>query len=158
MTGHGGMLTRGLKTWAAIVPPSPFSCDPDADRGLWARLIRRARCADSRLDADQWFPVSTQAEDARREAADAIAVCRACPVRSLCLDLSLRHWDIGRHGIWGGLVAADRASLRRGLLARKASAAEPQTGVPTRVFHGRHPPSGARSWRQAEGGRDERDL
>ena len=88
---------------------------PATDRALWARLIRQAGCADSRLDADQWFPVSSEAESARREAADAIAVCRACPVRSLCLAQSLLHWDIGQYGIWGGLVAADRARLRREL-------------------------------------------
>jgi hypothetical protein len=34
-------------------------------------------------------------------------------VRGHCLTLSLQHWDIGQHGIWGGLVAADRAGLRR---------------------------------------------
>jgi hypothetical protein len=33
-------------------------------------------------------------------------------VRGHCLTLSLRHWDIGQHGVWGGLVAADRARLR----------------------------------------------
>ena len=55
----------------------------DADRALWARLVRQARCADSSLDADQWFPVSNNAESAVGEAADAIAVCRSCRVRSL---------------------------------------------------------------------------
>jgi hypothetical protein len=90
---------------------------PDADRALWARLVRQARCADSSLDADQWFPVSNNAESAVGEAADAIAVCRSCRVRSLCLALSLRHWDVGQYGVWGGLVAADRARLRRRLLA-----------------------------------------
>jgi hypothetical protein len=28
--------------------------------------------------------------------------------RARCLEVSLRHWDIGRHGVWGGLVATDR--------------------------------------------------
>ena len=51
--------------------------------------------------------------DARRDAAAAIAVCQACRVRAQCLELSLRHWDIGQHGVWGGLVAAERAALRR---------------------------------------------
>jgi hypothetical protein len=34
-------------------------------------------------------------------------------VRGHCLTLSLQHWDIGQHGVWGGLVSADRARLRR---------------------------------------------
>jgi hypothetical protein len=93
-----------------------FGRGPDADRAMWARLIRQARCADSGLDADQWFPVSASAESAEGEAADALAVCRSCPVRSLCLALSLLHWDVGQYGVWGGLVAADRARLRRQML------------------------------------------
>jgi Transcription factor WhiB len=87
------------------------------DRALAAEVTRKARCADGTLDPDEWFPVSTEAEAARREAADAIAICTACPVRGACLELSLRHWTIGQHGVWGGLVAADRAALRRRWLA-----------------------------------------
>ena len=78
-----------------------------------ARVARQARCADSGLDPDQWYPVSIEPARARREAAAAIAVCTSCPARAQCLELSLRHWDIGQHGVWGGLVATDRAHLRR---------------------------------------------
>jgi hypothetical protein len=88
----------------------------------WARVIRQARCAESTLDADVWFPVSPGAQQARQEAAAAIAICRDCPVRSQCLALSLRHWDIGQHGVWGGMVAAERASLRRQMVAHRADA------------------------------------
>jgi hypothetical protein len=84
-----------------------------ADNALWARVARQARCADSGLDPDQWYPVSIESARARHEAAAAIAVCTSCPVRAQCLELSLRHWDVGQHGVWGGLVATDRASLRR---------------------------------------------
>jgi hypothetical protein len=80
---------------------------------LWARVIRNARCTGSSLDPDQWFPVSAEIGKARQEAAAAITLCTACPVRAECLVLSLRHWDIGQHGVWGGLVAAERAGLRR---------------------------------------------
>ncbi len=84
-----------------------------ADEAGWARIIRHGRCADGSLDPDQWFPVSAGAGQARREAAAAIAICMTCPVRAQCLALSLQHWDIGQHGVWGGLVAAERAALRR---------------------------------------------
>ena len=84
-----------------------------ADQALWLRVIRYARCADASLDADQWFPISAEAGKARQEAAAAIAICATCSVRAQCLALSLRHWDIGQHGVWGGLVPADRAALRR---------------------------------------------
>jgi Transcription factor WhiB len=79
----------------------------------WALVIRYAQCSDSGLDPDQWFPVSADTSRARQEAAAAIAICATCPVRGHCLTLSLQHWDIGRHGVWGGLIAADRARLRR---------------------------------------------
>ena len=85
------------------------------DDVLWAWVARYARCADSGLGPDEWFPVSLDPAMARHEAAAAIAVCTGCPVRAQCLELSLRHWDVGQHGVWGGLVAADRARLRHSL-------------------------------------------
>ena len=91
-----------------LLVPVPFT-----DQASWARVIRHARCADASLDPDQWFPVSADAGKARQEAAAAIAICTTCPVRAQCLALSLRHWDIGQHGVWGGLVETDRAYLRR---------------------------------------------
>lgn len=104
-----------IRDGATIHPPNQRRRGAAVDHGLWAEVARYARCADSRLDPDQWFPVSMDPAGARQEAALAIAVCAVCPVRGECLVLSLRHWDIGRHGVWGGLVAADRARLRRGL-------------------------------------------
>ena len=91
-----------------LLGPGAFS-----DQASWARVIRHARCADASLDPDQWFPVSADPGQARQEAAAAIAICATYPVRGHCLALSLQHWDIGRHGVWGGLIAADRARLRR---------------------------------------------
>ena len=66
------------------------------------------------LDPDEWFPLAAKPARARAEAARALAVCAACPVRAECLELSLRTWSgAGQHGIWGGLVEADRNSLRQ---------------------------------------------
>ena len=91
------------------------------DDGSWARVSRYALCADSGLDPDEWFPVSIEPARARHEAAAAIAVCTACLVRAQCLALSLLHWDIGQHGIWGGLVPGDRARLRDHIAAASDS-------------------------------------
>lgn len=104
----------GVVSAGWMVPPVPGRF---TDHALWAQLIRHARCAESTLDPDQWFPVSPDPDQARREAAAALTVCAGCRVRGQCLALSLRHWDIGQHGIWGGLVAADRARLRSRLPA-----------------------------------------
>ena len=77
-----------------------------------------ARCSTAAIDPDQWFPVATTATAARAEATPALAVCALCPVRAECLELSLRHWaTIGRHGIWGGLVEAERAVAHRQWIA-----------------------------------------
>jgi molecular chaperone GrpE len=52
------------------------------------------------------------------EARTALALCAACPVRAECLEFALRHRrGVGRHGIWGGLVEAERASAYRGWAA-----------------------------------------
>jgi Transcription factor WhiB len=96
-----------------MTSPAPAS----TDQAIWDRVARSARCADGGLDPDEWFPISADAGMARQQAAAAIAVCATCPVRGQCLALSLRHWDIGQHGVWGGLVAADRAQLRARLRA-----------------------------------------
>jgi hypothetical protein len=96
--------------WPSLRVSRPF-----ADHGPWANVLSHARCADASLDPDQWFPVNAETAKARHEAAAAIAICTACTVRAQCLALSLTHWDIGQHGVWGGLVAAERAVLRSAL-------------------------------------------
>jgi hypothetical protein len=63
------------------------------------------------------FHLAAGPAQARQEAAAAIAICTTCPVRGHCLTLSLQHWDIGQHGVWGGLIAADRARFRRRMAA-----------------------------------------
>jgi len=85
------------------------------DRQLAARVTSPlARCAFAALDPDEWFPVATAIAPARAEARSALALCAACPVRAECLEFALRHWrSVGRHGIWGGLVEAERASAYR---------------------------------------------
>jgi WhiB family transcriptional regulator, redox-sensing transcriptional regulator len=77
-------------------------------------VYRYGRCVSSPVDPDQWFPIAQDVAKAREQAADAIAVCVACPVRAECLEFSLRHGsDFGAYGVWGGLVEGERRSLRR---------------------------------------------
>jgi hypothetical protein len=71
------------------------------DSRLWPFVLARAACPDSRLDPDDWYPVSVPAA-AKREAADAIAVWAVYAVRGECLKLVLRNWGIGQFGVWGG--------------------------------------------------------
>jgi hypothetical protein len=89
--------------------------------GLWALVTSQAMCGRSGVDPEQWYPVSDTAPVARLEAAKAIAVCTACMVRLHCLELSLRYWTVGQHGVWGGTVPAERAELRRRRVDREES-------------------------------------
>ena len=97
---------------AAGWPPYLAVATPSTDPALWARVNGHAHCAGSSLDPDQWFPVTAEIGKARQEASAAITVCASCPVRAECLALSLRHWDIGQHGVWCGLLAGARALPR----------------------------------------------
>jgi WhiB family redox-sensing transcriptional regulator len=89
-----------------------------SERILSLLVMEQGACSTSRLSPDDWYPVSAPAEDARQEAADAIAVCGSCPVRVECLELALRNWAVGQHGVWGGTVPADRERLRSGRVAQ----------------------------------------
>ena len=95
---------------------------PDSGLGrndLWRLVISRAMCGRGGADPDQWYPVSVPDTAVRREAEKAIAVCTGCVVRMRCLELSLRHWSVGQHGIWGGTFPEERAALRRELTDRQ---------------------------------------
>jgi hypothetical protein len=58
------------------------------DRGLWSFVLARAACSNSHLNPDDWYPVSALVAVARREAAAALAICAACPVRGECPELA----------------------------------------------------------------------
>jgi WhiB family redox-sensing transcriptional regulator len=122
-TSEDSRPTAHTPDWSAAGPPYRPVAVPFPDQLLWVQVIRHASCATSRLDPEDWFPVSIETGKARREAAAAIAVCTTCPVRAQCLTLSLRHWDIGQHGVWGGMVPAERMALRRLLRADATNAA-----------------------------------
>jgi hypothetical protein len=88
------------------------------DRLLWLDVVEQGACSAGALTPDDWYPDSAPAESARREAADAISVCAACTVREECLELALRNWAVGQHGVWGGTVPAERERLRTGRVAQ----------------------------------------
>ena len=129
-----GLCRAGTRVTPDIVTyRSPHSAQETVDRlteattrlgidGMWLLVTSAANCAGSGIDPDQWFPVSTGIAAARREASEALAICATCAVRRQCLELALRSWTIGQHGIWGGTVAGEREALR-GRLRRKNPAA-----------------------------------
>jgi WhiB family transcriptional regulator, redox-sensing transcriptional regulator len=122
-TSEDSRPTARTPDWSIAGPPYRPVAVPFPDQVSWVQVIRHASCATSRLDPEDWFPMSVEIGKARREAAAAIAVCTTCPVRAQCLTLSLRHWDIGQHGVWGGMVPAERMVLRRSRHADATNAA-----------------------------------
>lgn len=84
----------------------------------------RAACAD--YDPELWFPIDGHAEQA-------VAICRGCPVRTMCAD-----WAIStgaEYGIWGGLREEDRRRIRADMpvAAHAAPAGGPQAGRRGRI-------------------------
>jgi WhiB family transcriptional regulator, redox-sensing transcriptional regulator len=59
------------------------------------------------LGRDPWFPTSSETS----AAAEAVAICGACPVQVDCLDHALEHGV--REGVWGGLTPQQRGVLTR---------------------------------------------
>jgi hypothetical protein len=131
-----------------IAPPPSVGTNPAAlTDGELQNFVASpvAGCADTGFDPDEWYPIAAKAARARAEAARALTVCAACPVRAECLELSLRTWSgAGQHGIWGGLVEADRNALRR-----EWQGGVPVTALLSRVARARLPAPPQRSAQQA---------
>ena len=69
-----------------ISPPSSVGAGPAAltDEELQNFVASRlAGCAGTTLDPDEWYPLAAKPARARAEAARALAVCAACPVRAV---------------------------------------------------------------------------
>lgn len=93
-----------------VVRPPRSLADAELARLLYSG---QAKCVNSGLDSAAWFPASDNADTARAQAAPAIALCNMCPLRSECLEFSMRYWYRGgRDGVWAGLVSPERLTLR----------------------------------------------
>jgi WhiB family redox-sensing transcriptional regulator len=57
------------------------------------------------VDPDLFFPVSEE------EAGPALAFCRSCSLRDVCLAWALKNGE--RYGVWGGLTEQQRRRLQR---------------------------------------------
>jgi tetratricopeptide (TPR) repeat protein len=117
------------------------------DRGLWPFVLARAACSNSRLNPDDWYPVSAPVAAARREAAAAIAYALR-PVRDQRHEME-RHTACGtfcltrpRRSWWQPSRYLDRTASATGRLAvpwragRRSAAAR---AMFERVIGTRHP-------------------
>lgn len=71
---------------------------------------RDAVCAGE--DPELFFPVGNNAA-AYRQAEEAKAVCRRCPVMDRCLEWAAAHPIEARSGVWGGLSEPEMQAYRR---------------------------------------------
>jgi WhiB family redox-sensing transcriptional regulator len=67
-----------------------------------------AACA-GHPNPDLWFPYDSDSFPAAREA---LTVCCACPVRTACRAEAFAHPETSSHGVWGGLIEAQRRRTR----------------------------------------------
>lgn len=79
--------------------------DPTITSRRWAD---QAACTDSWSGVDAYFP-----ENSEQPPADALNVCRSCPVSSECLATALVYESqVGyRFGWWGGIGPGERAQI-----------------------------------------------
>ena len=91
-------------------------------RGDW---MDEAKCNVDSAEDDVWFSGDGQErtqETAAREA-QAIAVCRTCPVRVRCLEVGASE----PYGVWGGIGQAERRKLYDlGVIHRGAGETRPR--------------------------------
>jgi WhiB family redox-sensing transcriptional regulator len=73
-----------------------------------------AACRDR--DTELFFPVG-EGEPARRQVAEAKAVCAECPISDGCLRWALESGTTD--GVWGGHTGQERRELRRALTLNK---------------------------------------
>ncbi|TDE03455.1 WhiB family transcriptional regulator [Jiangella asiatica] len=69
------------------------------------------------MDTEHFYPVSLVSTDGQAQAAEAKAICWACPVRRPCLrnalDIERREPESRVHGIRGGYLPSERIVLMR---------------------------------------------
>jgi WhiB family redox-sensing transcriptional regulator len=72
----------------------------------------RGACSDH--DTDLWL-ASDHGPTANARIAEAVLVCRSCPVRTECLEFALARSGRCENGtgVWGGLTPPERRTIRR---------------------------------------------
>lgn len=76
---------------------------PALDMPRWTQY---ASCRTQHYNPDWWWPERSEPDEGAKVA---IAICRSCKVRDLCLDYAIAHKE--DHGIWGGLMPAHRTAI-----------------------------------------------
>lgn len=105
--GRDGLCQRCVKQQGD--PAAPIT-NMRSERPSWPAQpqdwMAQALCAE--IDPELWYPDPGDSH----AAAQAVAVCRTCPVRADCLDYAMAtEVQGGRHGVWGGLTPTARNRL-----------------------------------------------
>lgn len=100
--------------WPTLVSDraAPALAELAALPALAAPALPGAACRD--VDPDLHHPDGAESSPGyRRQAKDARAVCRRCPVLTECLTWALAHPQQTEHGVWGATTPAERRAVRR---------------------------------------------
>jgi WhiB family redox-sensing transcriptional regulator len=65
----------------------------------------KAKGACHGMDPNIFFP------EKEKDSGEAIAICRPCPVRPICLEYAIEHRV--KDGVWGGMTDKERQKLAR---------------------------------------------
>lgn len=86
-----------------------------------------AQCRAEQARLDLFFPISTPlgtyVGPAAQQAEQAKEICHRCPVQEQCLLAALQHRI--DEGIWAGMTPAERRTLRRHQITRRATTSRP---------------------------------
>lgn len=102
------------KVWEPYVEPRRFTQDNflTSNKMIFDKVAKPPRGGACKgMDTSLFFPTPVNGSITRRELAmraEAIAVCRTCPIRSKCLMYAIE-WE--PFGIWGGMTENQRRVL-----------------------------------------------
>lgn len=71
------------------------------------------------MDTNLFFPYSERREDGLRQAKEAKAVCKKCPIAKKCLEYALSQPSFEDHGIWGDTTSRERRKMRAEMRLQK---------------------------------------
>lgn len=122
-------MTPYLRTDGPIHGRTPRTDKPRAGRVIVKPLsvdesdpTWRDRAACLGMDPEDWFPVSElESGSVLAHVEQVKGICRSCPVIESCLSWALDTQQ--QFGIWGGMTAKERTSLKRSLARKPRGAA-----------------------------------
>lgn len=101
MHANSNVAARSVTTLKR--PPRAPYIQPADPETPYPQLTGQEPCRTGEISAEAWF----------EEGPGAGYLCRGCPVLSQCAEWALANPQLSAYGVWGGMTARQRASVRR---------------------------------------------